>query len=75
MIATPMLNVLNGGRHADSNVELQELIIALVGAASLREGLRAAVEVFHSLKAVLPRIVPVGRPNRAGAGNTNQLVC
>jgi enolase len=55
ILPTPMLNVLNGGRHADNNVDFQEFMIAPVGAASFREGLRAAVEVFHSLKAVLQR--------------------
>ena len=53
VLPTPMLNVLNGGRHADNNVDFQEFMIAPVGASSFREGLRAAVEVFHSLKAVL----------------------
>ncbi len=53
VLPTPMLNVLNGGRHADNNVDFQEFMIAPVGAPSFKEGLRAAVEVFHSLKAVL----------------------
>jgi enolase len=53
ILPTPMLNVLNGGRHADNNVDFQEFMIAPVGASSFREGLRAAVEVFHSLKSVL----------------------
>lgn len=52
-LPTPMLNVLNGGRHADNSVDFQEFMIAPVGAPSFREGLRAAVETFHSLKAVL----------------------
>jgi enolase len=55
ILPTPMLNVLNGGRHADNNVDFQEFMIAPVGASSFREGLRAAVEVFHSLKSVLQR--------------------
>jgi enolase len=53
LLPTPMLNVLNGGRHADNSVDFQEFLIAPVGAASFREGLRAAVETFHSLKTVL----------------------
>ena len=53
VLPTPMLNVLNGGRHADNNVDFQEFMIAPVGAGSFREGLRAEVEVFHSLRAVL----------------------
>lgn len=55
ILPTPMLNVLNGGRHADNNVDFQEFMIAPVGASSFSEGLRSAVEVFHSLKSVLQR--------------------
>jgi enolase len=53
ILPTPMLNVLNGGRHADNSVDFQEFMIAPVGAPSFREGLRSAVETFHSLKSVL----------------------
>ncbi len=53
LLPTPMLNVLNGGRHADNSVDFQEFMIAPVGAPSFRDGLRAAVETFHSLKSVL----------------------
>ena len=53
LLPVPMLNVLNGGRHADNNVDFQEFMIVPVGAASLREGLRAAAETFHALKEVL----------------------
>jgi len=53
LLPTPMLNVLNGGRHADNSVDFQEFMIAPVGAPSFREGLRAAVETFHALKAIL----------------------
>jgi enolase len=53
LLPTPMLNVLNGGRHADNSVDFQEFMIAPVGASSFKDGLRAAVETFHSLKAVL----------------------
>jgi enolase len=53
VLPTPMLNVLNGGRHADNSVDFQEFMIAPVGAPSFRDGLRAAVETFHTLKAVL----------------------
>ncbi len=49
----PWFNVLNGGSHADSNVDFQEFMISPVGAPSYREGLRAAAETFHALKAVL----------------------
>jgi len=53
LIPAPWFNVLNGGSHADSNVDFQEFMISPVGAASYREGLRAAAETFHALKAVL----------------------
>jgi enolase len=53
LIPAPWFNVLNGGSHADSNVDFQEFMISPVGAPSYREGLRAAAETFHSLKAVL----------------------
>lgn len=53
ILPTPMLNVLNGGRHSDNSVDFQEFMIAPVGAPSYSEGLRAAVETFHILKAVL----------------------
>jgi enolase len=53
VLPTPMLNILNGGRHADNNIDFQEFMIAPVGAPSFREGLRSAVETFHVLKALL----------------------
>jgi len=53
VLPVPMLNILNGGRHADNNVDFQEFMIQPWGAARFREGLRMGVEVFHSLKAVL----------------------
>jgi enolase len=53
LIPTPMLNVLNGGRHADNSVDFQEFMISPVGLPSFSEGLRAAAETFHALKAVL----------------------
>jgi enolase len=53
LLPVPMLNVLNGGRHADNNVDFQEFMIAPVGAPSFAEALRAASETFHALKAVL----------------------
>ena len=49
----PMLNVLNGGKHADNNVDFQEFMIAPAGAPSFAEALRAAAETFHALKEVL----------------------
>ncbi|MSS70387.1 MAG: phosphopyruvate hydratase [Candidatus Latescibacteria bacterium] len=52
-LPVPMMNILNGGSHADSNVDLQEFMVMPVGAMSFREALRMGAEVFHSLKAVL----------------------
>lgn len=52
-LPTPMMNILNGGSHADNNVDFQEFMIMPVGAPSFREALRMGVEVFHSLKKVL----------------------
>jgi enolase len=52
-IPVPMLNILNGGSHADSNVDLQEFMVMPTGAGSFSEALRMGVETFHSLKGVL----------------------
>lgn len=49
----PMMNILNGGEHADNNVDIQEFMIQPVGASSFREALRIGAEVFHTLKQVL----------------------
>ena len=54
-LPVPMMNILNGGAHSDNNVDLQEFMIMPVGATSFSEGLRAGVEIFHSLKAVLQK--------------------
>ncbi|RUO80604.1 phosphopyruvate hydratase [Idiomarina tyrosinivorans] len=51
----PMMNILNGGEHADNNVDIQEFMIQPVGAKSFREGLRMGAEVFHALKKVLQK--------------------
>src|SRR5690606_20962683 len=53
VLPVPMMNVLNGGAHADNNVDFQEFMIMPVGAASFREALRWGVETYHALKAVL----------------------
>jgi len=53
VLPVPMLNVLNGGAHADNNVDCQEFMFMPVGAASFREGLRWSVEAYHHLKAIL----------------------
>lgn len=49
----PMMNILNGGEHADNNVDIQEFMVQPVGAKSFAEGLRVGAEIFHALKAVL----------------------
>ena len=53
VLPVPMMNILNGGSHADSNVDIQEFMIAPIGAPSFREALRWGTEVYHSLKKVL----------------------
>ena len=52
-LPVPMMNILNGGSHADSNVDFQEFMVMPVGASTFKEGLRMGVETFHSLKSVL----------------------
>jgi len=52
-LPVPMMNILNGGKHADNNVDLQEFMIMPAGADSFAEALRMGVEVFHNLKSVL----------------------
>jgi enolase len=52
-LPVPMMNILNGGKHADNNVDLQEFMVMPVGAATYSDGLRMCVETFHSLKKVL----------------------
>ncbi|MGA8212516.1 MAG: phosphopyruvate hydratase [Candidatus Sulfotelmatobacter sp.] len=54
-LPTPMMNILNGGAHADNNVDFQEFMVMPVGAPSFSEGLRWGVEVFHTLKGVLKK--------------------
>lgn len=53
ILPVPMMNILNGGSHADNSVDIQEFMIMPVSAESFREGLRMGAEVFHSLKKVL----------------------
>ncbi|MBC61096.1 MAG: phosphopyruvate hydratase [Zetaproteobacteria bacterium] len=52
-LPVPFMNVINGGAHADNNIDIQEFMIAPVGAKSFREGLRWGAEVYHTLKSVL----------------------
>ena len=53
VLPVPMMNILNGGAHADSNVDIQEFMIAPIGASSFAEAFRVGAEVYHALKSVL----------------------
>jgi enolase len=64
VLPVPMMNILNGGSHADSNVDFQEFMILPVGAPTFREGLRWGAEIFHTLKGVLK-----GRGLNTGVGD------
>ncbi|HEX7740235.1 MAG TPA: phosphopyruvate hydratase [Marmoricola sp.] len=55
LLPVPMMNILNGGAHADTNVDIQEFMIAPIGAATFTEALQQGAEVYHSLKAVLKK--------------------
>jgi enolase len=55
LLPVPMMNILNGGSHADTDVDIQEFMIAPIGAESFREALRWGAEVYHALKAVLKK--------------------
>ena len=54
-LPVPMMNILNGGAHADNNVDFQEFMVVPVGAASFKEALRCGAEIFHALKTVLKK--------------------
>ncbi len=55
LLPIPMMNILNGGEHADNNVDIQEFMIMPVGAVSFKEALRMGTEVFHTLKTILTK--------------------
>ena len=55
LLPVPMMNILNGGAHADTNVDIQEFMIAPIGAGSFKEALRWGAEIYHNLKAVLKK--------------------
>jgi enolase len=55
LLPVPMMNIINGGAHADSNVDIQEFMIAPIGAPTFREALRAGAETYHALKTVLKK--------------------
>jgi enolase len=63
-LPVPMMNILNGGAHADSNVDFQEFMVMPVGFGSFREGLRAGTEIFHALRSILK-----GRGLSTGVGD------
>jgi enolase len=64
LLPVPMMNILNGGAHADTNVDIQEFMIAPIGASTFAESLRWGAEVYHSLKSVLK-----GRGLATGVGD------
>jgi enolase len=64
VLPVPMLNILNGGAHADSNVDFQEFMVMPVGFPSFSEGLRAGAEIFHALRSILK-----GRGLSTGVGD------
>ena len=66
VLPVPMMNVLNGGAHADNNVDFQEFMIMPVGAASFSEGLRWGAETYHTLKGAAARRGAVHRRRRRG---------
>jgi enolase len=55
LLPVPMMNILNGGAHADSNVDFQEFMVMPVGADSFSDGLRVGVEIFHALRSILKK--------------------
>jgi enolase len=55
VLPSPMMNILNGGAHADSSVDFQEFMVMPLGMGSFAEGLRAGVEIFHALRGILKR--------------------
>ena len=56
VLPVPMMNILNGGAHADTNVDIQEFMVAPIGADSFKESLRWGAEIYHSLKSVLKKL-------------------
>lgn len=57
LLPVPMMNILNGGKHADNNMDIQEFMVMPVGAPNFAEALRMGTEVFHTLKSVLKKKV------------------
>ncbi|MEZ6013940.1 MAG: phosphopyruvate hydratase [Planctomycetota bacterium] len=83
ILPVPMMNILNGGAHADNNVDLQEFMVMPMGATTFAEGLRMGTEVFHALKGVLKKrglATAVGdeggfAPNLASNEDALRLIC
>ena len=65
-LPVPMMNILNGGAHADSSVDVQEFMVVPAGVGSFSEALRAGAEVFHALRSILKRARTVDRCRRRG---------
>ena len=72
-LPVPMMNILNGGAHADSAVDTQEFMIMPVGAPSFKEGLRWCAEVFHTLKSLIKKMGDVTAVGDEGGFAPNQL--
>jgi enolase len=68
VLPVPMMNIINGGAHADNNVDVQEFMILPVGLPSFAEALRAGAEIFHALKSVLK-----GKRPQHGRGRRGRL--
>jgi enolase len=67
LLPVPMMNILNGGAHADSNVDFQEFMVMPLGAATFADGLRTGVEIFHALRGILKkRGLPTGVGDEGG---------
>ena len=66
VLPVPMMNILNGGAHADTGVDIQEFMVAPIGAATFREALRWGAEVYHALKSRAEGARPRHRPRRRG---------
>ena len=64
LLPVPMMNILNGGAHADSNVDFQEFMVMPRWRASFSEGLRIGVEIFHALRGILKKRGIVDRRRR-----------
>jgi enolase len=72
-LPVPMMNIINGGAHADNNVDVQEFMILPVGFETFSDGLRCGVEIFHTLKGVLKKRKP--RHGRGRRGRLRPATC